>query len=302
MTIFYLTVMWVVSKMAWIEAHQNLRDHPKVLDLVNLMEWDLDTTIGKLFRFWWWCVDYAEDGDLRKHNDNRLAVAVGLNGKDGERFVGSMVQSCWIDRKPYFRVHDWWDYFGRFLQVKYKNSPEKWRKIQELYQQKEGGSKGSSKNHIPNLTKPNQYPLEKAQKSSPKRIKSDVDYKKAIPEEEAKFTLSRTAVDGFFALTASQNKTGLITESRKLSLLCQLSAVLTVSDNETIFRDALNEMIGKGIDNTNYLKKIIESAKQKGIRYSQSPQPPEQRDPGMLKVIQEGKKKLEEEEANENRS
>jgi hypothetical protein len=52
-------------KLAWIESHQTLEKHPKTLDLMNATGWDLDTCLGKLHRFWYWCVDYAEDGDLR---------------------------------------------------------------------------------------------------------------------------------------------------------------------------------------------------------------------------------------------
>lgn len=95
---------------------------------------DLDQAIGKIHRFWWWCTKYAEDGDLRKHNDDRLARAVGLNGgQEATRFVEAMVASCWIDREPYFRVHDWWDYFGYFLMRKYGDSPDKWKQIKGLY-------------------------------------------------------------------------------------------------------------------------------------------------------------------------
>lgn len=138
--------------MAWIESHQQLKDHPKVIDLMCSMGWGLNETIGALHRFWWWCVDYAEDGDLRKHNDARIALAVGLNVDAGKHFVDSMVQSCWIDREPYFRVHDWWDYVGLFLQIKYKHNPIKWNRIRKKYK---NGSNNRSKNSIPNLTKPN---------------------------------------------------------------------------------------------------------------------------------------------------
>jgi len=107
------------------------------------MGWDVDTTLGKLHRFWWWCVDYAEDGDLRKHNDDRLGAAVGvLPGEPAKRFVEAMVKACWLDRKPYFRVHDWWDYIGKFLQIKYKHSPEKWQHVRDLYH----GSNNKGKN------------------------------------------------------------------------------------------------------------------------------------------------------------
>lgn len=128
--------------MAWIMADQKLKDHPKTLDLMNLMIWDVDVTIGKLFRFWWWCVDYAEDGDLRKHNDARIAMAVGLNGIYGKEFVDAMVKSGWIDRDPYFRVHDWWDCIGKFLEIKYKQKPEKYQRVRMLYD----GSKNIQEN------------------------------------------------------------------------------------------------------------------------------------------------------------
>jgi hypothetical protein len=138
--------------MAWIESHQQLEKHPKVIDLMCAMGWSLNETLGALHRFWWWCVDYAEDGDLRKHNDARIALAVGLNVDSGKHFVESMVQSCWIDRDPYFRVHDWWQYIGLFLQIKYKHNPSSWKRIRSKYK---NGSNNRSKNSIPNLTKPN---------------------------------------------------------------------------------------------------------------------------------------------------
>jgi len=138
--------------MAWIESHQQLEKHPKVIDLMCSMGWSLNETIGALHRFWWWCVDYTEDGDLRKHNDARIALSVGLNAESGKHFVDAMCQSGWIDREPYFRVHDWWDYVGLFLQIKYKHNPSKWKKIRSKYKNR---SNNRSDNSIPNLTKPN---------------------------------------------------------------------------------------------------------------------------------------------------
>jgi len=101
---------------------------------MSLTGWDLDTCLGKLHRFWWWCVDYAEDGDLRRHNDDRLGLAVGvLPGEESRRFVEAMVAARWLDRDPYFRVHDWWNYIGKFLQSKYKRDPAKWQSVKDLY-------------------------------------------------------------------------------------------------------------------------------------------------------------------------
>jgi hypothetical protein len=133
--------------LAWIESHQELDGHPKVTDLMGLMGWDKDQVIGKLHRFWWWCLKYAQNGDLRKHNDNRIAEAMGVAMGDSKRLIEAMVQSCWIDRKPYFRVHDWWDYAGRFLQGKYSHSPSEWKTIRKAY----GYRKVSDTTYLPNL-------------------------------------------------------------------------------------------------------------------------------------------------------
>lgn len=119
--------------MAWIESHQKLYRHPKTMRLSELMVWEMDLAIGKLHRFWWWCVDYAEDGDLRKYNDTTLGQAVGLKDSECKRFVDAMVRSGWLDREPYFRLHNWWKHRGQFLQRKYRNSPEIWQAIKEMY-------------------------------------------------------------------------------------------------------------------------------------------------------------------------
>lgn len=146
--------------MSWIESHQALEKHPKTLDLAERMGWTLDETIGKLHRFWWWCLDYATDGDLRKHSGAVLARSVGIPSESAENFLKHMVEARWIDKQPYIRIHDWWEYVGRFLQVRYKHNPMKWQEIRDAY--KNGSNNGSkspgknrSKNHIPtNLNQP----------------------------------------------------------------------------------------------------------------------------------------------------
>jgi hypothetical protein len=123
--------------MAWIESHQSLKDHPKLFKLCSVMQWDQDMAIGKMQRFWWWCLDYALDGNLENFNDSQIALGMGVAISQAKQLVEAMVQARWLDRKPYFRVHDWWTYTGRFIQIKYKNSPECWRRIKDLYVQRE---------------------------------------------------------------------------------------------------------------------------------------------------------------------
>lgn len=118
--------------MAWIESHQALERHPKTLDLMTSMGWDLSQTIGYLHRFWWWVVDYAEDGDLRKHG-NHYAISLGLTGEVADKFVTEMKRIGFIDTQPNLRVHDWWAYHGYYLRSKYRHSKEKWERIRDLY-------------------------------------------------------------------------------------------------------------------------------------------------------------------------
>lgn len=120
--------------MSWIKSHQEIINHPKTLDLMEIMGWDVDKCIAKLHRLWWWCVDYAEDGDLRKHNDQRIARAVGLNGEnEAKLFVEGMIKARWLDREPYFRVHDWWDHVGEFLKRRHNKNQAKWQAVEALY-------------------------------------------------------------------------------------------------------------------------------------------------------------------------
>lgn len=130
--------------MAWIESHQELERHPKTLKLKNLMEWDIDQTIGRLHRFWWWCVDYARDGQLDKFNNEQLASAIGLNPEDGNKFINSMIESGFIDKEPRFQIHEWNKYFGMFLR---RSHPEIYETVRKLY--------GNHAENVPYLTKPN---------------------------------------------------------------------------------------------------------------------------------------------------
>jgi hypothetical protein len=119
--------------MAWIESDCELATHPKTLDLMNLTQEDIVTTLGRLHLLWHFAMKYADNGDLRKFNNAQIGRAVGLNGDRCKDWVEAMVKSSWIDREPYFRIHDWWNHAGRFLQGKYGRNPKEWKKIKRMY-------------------------------------------------------------------------------------------------------------------------------------------------------------------------
>jgi len=143
--------------MPWIESHQKLRNHPKLLSLCAKTGWDQHEAIGKLHIFWWWVLDYAEDGDLSKYNPE---VFLGeIRGEISTKNLLKIFQDLKFIEKNFF-VHDWLDYAGRYLYSKYHSSnPKIFKKIQRKHK---GNSKVNlrssyltTKGNLPNLTIPN---------------------------------------------------------------------------------------------------------------------------------------------------
>lgn len=103
--------------MAWIEAQQSLRSHPKLMKLSRLLGDEYVSTVGRLVLFWNWCLDYAEDGHLDRYSAAELATAASWDGPP-EQFQESMINCGLIDAEP-LRIHDWLDYAGLYLIRKY---------------------------------------------------------------------------------------------------------------------------------------------------------------------------------------
>lgn len=136
--------------MAWIESHQALEKHRKVLRLAGLMDWTKHETIGRLHCLWWWCLDNALDGDLRHVSPQELAGAMEVSIKLGTRLLKALQTSGWVDhdQKPYRRVHDWWQYVGRYLKLKYRNAPDKYIKVLEAYSHEQSHDKSMSRDTL----------------------------------------------------------------------------------------------------------------------------------------------------------
>lgn len=116
--------------MIWIASPQWLEKCPGTLKLVALMGWDIDQTIGKLQRFWWWCVDHAKDGQLEKFDDIQLATVVGLTPASAKLFTDSMVEAKFLRRVPTFRVENWDKIAGLYFR---RNFPDVFATIRKTY-------------------------------------------------------------------------------------------------------------------------------------------------------------------------
>jgi 5-methylcytosine-specific restriction endonuclease McrA len=108
--------------MAWIESHQELRNHPKTKRLARQLGISVAAAIGHLHLFWWWSMDYAENGNLTKYDPEDIADAAGWEGNP-QAFLDAMINcgpggaAGFIDKQgEEIFVHDWQEYIGRLLE------------------------------------------------------------------------------------------------------------------------------------------------------------------------------------------
>jgi hypothetical protein len=120
--------------MPWIACDVTLPREPKTLKLARAMGWNPKETVGYLLTLWGWCLDFAPDGDLSGFTHDLIADAIGLPAVEGDRLIKALVQSKWADDRPYLRMRDWWSLVGLFLRGRYKSEPQRWKRIQRLYE------------------------------------------------------------------------------------------------------------------------------------------------------------------------
>ena len=99
--------------MAWIEAHQELREHPKTKRLCRLLGVSRREGVGLLLFLWWWAYDYAPDGDLSGFSDDDIADGIDWAGAP-DALLAALCEAGWLDVAR--RVHDWDDYAGRWFE------------------------------------------------------------------------------------------------------------------------------------------------------------------------------------------
>jgi hypothetical protein len=97
----------------WLKSHQSLRDHPKTRKLARRLG-GVPAAIGHLHCLWWWCLDYATDGDLTRHDHEDIAIACEWDGDPGE-LIDALVACGFLDDKDGLRVHDWAEYAGQLI-------------------------------------------------------------------------------------------------------------------------------------------------------------------------------------------
>ena len=93
--------------MAWIELHDTLPDHPKVIDLSHALGLDKDAVVGKLVRLWTWALNNRETGIFAERDASTIAEIMRYKGKP-ERLIEAMKEAHLLDESDgNLVIHDW---------------------------------------------------------------------------------------------------------------------------------------------------------------------------------------------------
>lgn len=111
--------------MAWIESHQSLGTHRKVLELCQLLDIEDTQAIGLLHYFWWWALDNAASGDITGITPDTIAIACHWNHpgqgrkRDSKRLFDALLTANFLELNANkVLIHDWDDYAGKLIKAR----------------------------------------------------------------------------------------------------------------------------------------------------------------------------------------
>lgn len=107
--------------MAWIELHDTLPDHTKVLDLSAALKMDKDAVVGKLIRLWVWALNNREDGLIRTRDVPTVGDVMRIKGK-AEKVIAAMVKVRLLDPvEGGYMIHGWDEHVHRLMETRERN-------------------------------------------------------------------------------------------------------------------------------------------------------------------------------------
>ena len=101
--------------MAWIQVHQSLVRHRKLLTLAAQLSIPPAHALGHLVSLWLWCLDNAPTGSLTSLAPAIIATASDWTG-DPVTWTDALASCGWLDRNSdTLTLHDWDDYAGSLI-------------------------------------------------------------------------------------------------------------------------------------------------------------------------------------------
>ena len=101
--------------MAWMELHDTLPDHPKVICAAAALGMDKDTFVGKLVRLWVWALNHRESGRLLEGELETVAEVMRCQERPAA-LVAALVEVGLLDRvRGGYVIHDWEQYVSMLM-------------------------------------------------------------------------------------------------------------------------------------------------------------------------------------------
>lgn len=102
--------------MAWIQVHQQLKDHRKLLVAADELEIEPAHMLGLLISFWLWALDNTPSGSLEGISNRMIARAAQWDGAP-DKFVEVLKNAGLLDEETAgkLEIHDWYEYTGKLI-------------------------------------------------------------------------------------------------------------------------------------------------------------------------------------------
>ncbi len=175
--------------MAWIESHQSLRNHRKVLVAAQMLKMDKHKFIGHLHCLWWWALDNADiDGNLPDGTTPAIiASSAEVSKKLTDKFVEVLIFARFIEHFPgenpgkpkkntLYRLHDWYDYAGKLMERR-KANRERQDRFRNAHVTRDITVTSQLRNvaTVPNRTVPNRTNKKSIEKKVTKNISANFE-------------------------------------------------------------------------------------------------------------------------------
>jgi len=111
--------------MAWIEIHQTLPRHRKIISMSAALDVQRMSCVGHMISLWCWALDNAPDGDLSDTGDVVIATAAEWPG-DADQFLAALIKVGFLDQDGNtLTIHNWYQYAGRLIERRLKDAERK---------------------------------------------------------------------------------------------------------------------------------------------------------------------------------
>ena len=103
----------------YIPSYLELRDHPKVEALSELLGVTSNECLGILHRLWWHVATYNQDGDVTALDEKGICRVCRHRSRNGQPLLRSaLIETGWLDEVDgQVTVHDWEHYGGKSVAV-----------------------------------------------------------------------------------------------------------------------------------------------------------------------------------------